>query len=326
MWEKIKNWCVDFALNGGATLLKGVLILVVGLIAIKIVLKIISNAFNKTKMEKITQSFLMSIIKFSLYIILILMVATSLGIPTTGIVALLTACTLAISLSLQDSISNLANGIVIITTKPFKEGDYVNIEGNEGKVRAIKMLTTTIVTNDNKVITIPNSNIVTNEIINYSTMPTRRVDFNFDVAYESDIKKVKEIIEKVIYSDGRVLLDPKPFVNLKSLDSSSIRFFANCWVDNTDYWDVYYYVINNVFNEFKKENISIPYNQLEVRMREDNVIMPIEKSPLQQRVEKERVVEEKHDLFEMLKLPTKHHAEKKEKKNKKKDTEIKFKK
>lgn len=320
MWEKIKNWCIDFALNGGATLLKGVLVLVIGLIAVKIILNIITKAFAKSKMEKITQSFLMSIIKFSLYVLLILIVASTLGIPTTGVVALLTACTLAISLSLQDSISNLANGIVIITTKPFKEGDYVSIEGNEGKVRAIKMLTTTIVTNDNKVITIPNSNIVTNEIINYSTMPTRRVDFNFDVAYESDIKKVKEIIEKVIYSDGRVILNPKPFISLKSLDSSSIRFFANCWVDSADYWDVYYYVINSVFNEFKKENISIPYNQLEVRMRDDNVIMPVDTTPLQERVEKERKVEEKHDILDIIKLPHKNKKQNK-KQNKKKKIE-----
>ena len=178
MWEKIKNWCIDFALNGGATLLKGVLVLVLGLVIVKILLNIITKSFAKSKMEKITQTFLMSIIKFTLYILLILIVASTLGIPTTGIVALLTACTLAISLSLQDSISNLANGIVIITTKPFKEGDYVNVQGNEGKVRAIKMLTTTIVTNDNKEVIIPNSNIVTNEIINYSSMPKRRVDFS----------------------------------------------------------------------------------------------------------------------------------------------------
>ena len=256
-------------------------------------------------MEKITQTFLMSIIKFTLYILLILIVASTLGIPTTGIVALLTACTLAISLSLQDSISNLANGIVIITTKPFKEGDYVNVQGNEGKVRAIKMLTTTIVTNDNKEVIIPNSNIVTNEIINYSSMPKRRVDFSFDVAYESDIKKVRDIIEKVILSDGRVYTDPAPFITLKSLDSSSINFFANCWVDNADYWPVYYYVLNTVFNEFKKENISIPYNQLEVRVREDNVVMPVDKTPLQNREEKVRVSEEKHDLLDIIKLPHK---------------------
>ncbi len=300
MWEKIKNALSSFLADGGVKILKAILVFIIGYILIKIIMKILKLVFGKTKMEKITQSFLLSILKFVLNLILLITVLQSLGIATTGLIALISAAGLAVSLALQNSLSNLANGVVIITTKPFKEGDYVNIAGVEGTVKNIKMLTTSIVTVDNKLVTIPNSTIVTNEVINYNSFKTRKLIFNFGVDYASDTEKVKEILLNVMNSNGKVRLEPAPFVSLKDLNDSSINFVANCWVDAEDYWDVYYYVMDNVFNEFKRNNINIPYNQIEVRLRNDDVKMPVNKEALPLRVEKERKENTEGDFVDNL--------------------------
>lgn len=300
--EKVKDFFIDLVLNKGVQILWGLFVILIGYVIIKILLKVVRKIFNKSKMDKITISFLMSVLKCVAYIILILIVAQIFGISITGMVALLGAAGLAVGLALQDSLSNLANGIVIITTKPFHEGDYIQIGEIEGKVKNIRILTTALVTSDNKLVVLPNSKIVTSEIINYNVLGRRCVNFNFNVAYESDINKVREIIHSVIISNGKVLLEPQPFINIKSLDNSSINFVANCWCDAEDYGEVYYYVLNNVFNEFKKQGIVIPYNQLEVRLRNDNVTMPYNEENLPERVEKVREEKHENDLLDHLKF------------------------
>ncbi len=299
-WEKIKNAVTSFLSDGGLKILKALLVFIVGFILIKLVMKIVKSIFSKTSMEKITQSFLLSIIKFVLNLILIITVLQSLGIATTGLIALISAAGLAVSLALQNSLSNLANGVVIITTKPFREGDYVSINGVEGSVKNIKMLTTSIVTADNKMVVLPNSSIVTNEVVNYNALKTRKVTFAFDVDYASDINQVKQIILDVMTSNGKVRLEPAPFVALKTLKDSSLGFTASCWVDCEDYWSVYYYVMENVFNELKRNNINIPFNQVEVRLRNDEVVMPVNKDALPLRVEKERPEQIEGDIVDNL--------------------------
>ncbi len=298
--QKVKDFFLDLVLNKGVQLLWSLFLILACYIVAKIILKAIKRVLLKSRMEKITVSFLMSIIKFVVYMLLLLIIAQIFGIPMTGLIALLGTAGLAIGLALQDSLSNLANGIVIITTKPFHEGDFVKIGGVEGKVKNIRILTTALITTDGKLAILPNSEIVTSEIINYNILGRRRVDFTFGVAYESDIKLVRDIIMNVITSNGKVLMDPAPFVSLKTLNSSSIDFFANCWVDAEDYWEVYYYVTEHVFNEFKKNNISIPYNQVEVRLRDDDVVMPVNNASLPIREEKVRIQKFEGDILEQI--------------------------
>ncbi len=293
IWESIKN----FFTNNYVGIIKFFAVLIIGIIVIKIVLNIIKRIMRRTKMEKVTQSFLYGILKFCLYLLLILTLLSILGISISGIITALSALVLAIGMALQSNISNLANGIVIISSHMFKKGDYISVDGVEGSIYDINFLFTTIMTADNKKITIPNSTIVNNAVTNFGANSTRRVNFTFGVAYESDVEKVKKIIIDVMKSNGKVRLDEEPFCRLKELNNNSIDFFAYCWVDNEDYWDVYYYVMENVFNEFKRNNISIPYNQLEIRERTDNPIMPVENDGLPQRVEKERV--EKKHMFDL---------------------------
>ncbi len=291
-WEQIWNSIVNFFSNNIWNIVSFVLVFAFGLLAVKILINIVRRLFAKTRLEKITQNFLMAFIKLALYLIWVLTLLGMLGVQITGIITALSALLLAVGMALESNIANLANGIVIITSHLFNKGDYISVAGVEGSVVDINFLFTTIYTTDNKKITLPNSSIVNGSLVNYGANKTRRVDFTFSVAYESDVELVKKIVLDVMQSDGRVLLEPNaPFCRLKKLNDSSIDFFANCWCDSEDYWSVYYYVIENVYNEFKRNNISIPYNQLEIRTRTDNVVMPVIGEKLPERVEKERVQE-----------------------------------
>lgn len=297
-WQAIWNSIVNFFKSNAWNILWFFVILVVGIIVIKIVLRLVKKLFSRTKIEKMAQQFVITILKFVLYLALILLLLSQIGVEISGILTACSAVILAVGMALQNSISNVANGIIIISNKMFKKGDYIITGGVEGQVTDINFLFTTLITTDNKKITLPNSNILNGEVTNLGAYPTRRVDFMFSVAYETDVELVKKIVTDVMKSDGRVLLDPAPFCRLKVLGASSIDFAANCWCDNSDYWDVYYYVIENVYNEFKRNNVSIPYNQLEIRERKDNVVMPVIEAPLQERVEKVREIEEERFDFE----------------------------
>ncbi len=291
-WNKI----VNFFENG--TIKKIVLffaILVIGIIAIKVLMKVIRKILGGTKMEKIAQQFLCTILKFVMWLALILILLSTLGFNITGLLTALSAVILAVGMALQNAIANVANGIIIISSHMFKKGDYIIVNGVEGNITDINFMFTTLITVDNRKVTMPNTSIINNNVTNLGAYPKRRVDFTFSVAYESDVEQVKKIITDVMKSDGRVYLDPKPFCRLKTLNASSLDFFSNCWCDNADYWDVYYYIVENVYNEFKRNNISVPFNQIEMRERKDEVKMPIIERALPARVEKERKEDEHHD-------------------------------
>ncbi len=286
-WKEIGQKLLNLLRDGGITLLKCVGVLILGVIIIKLVLLLTKKILEKSKLEKVTQGFIRTTIKFVLNLLLILALVQVIGIPITGFIALLSAAGLAIALSLQDSLSHFANGIVLLSSKPFMEDDYVSIGGIEGTVKSIKMMHTRIVTADNKEICIPNSKVMGSEIINYNKLGTRKVVFTFSVAYNTDVKLVKDVITKVFGANGLIKTDPAPFVGIKNLGESAIDFSASCWCDSADYWTVYYYVEENVFNEFKGAGIEIPFNQLEVRVLQNNVKMPyIDNALPTKRVEK----------------------------------------
>lgn len=292
IWESIKTFFTSNVWN----IVGFFAALIIGIIVVKLLLNMTKRIMGKTKVEKIAQSFIYVVIKFVLYLALVLILLSILGVSMTGVVTAISALLLAVGMALQNNIANVANGIIIVSSHMFKKGDYIIVNGVEGSIEQINFLFTTIVTTDNKKITLPNSTIVNNAVINAGANKTRRIDFTFGVAYESDVELVKKIVIDVMMSDGRVLLDPPPFCRLKTLNSSSLDFFANCWVDKEDYWDVYYYIIENVYNEFKRNNISIPYNQLEVRERKDEVVLPVNEEPLKERVEKVRKDDMHFDL------------------------------
>lgn len=316
-WNKIWNSIVDFFTGNIWTIIAFFATLFIGIIVIKLIVNIVTKIFTKAKMEKIAQQFIRTIIKFLLYLILVLMLLSIVGIQISGIITALSAMLLAVGMALQNNIANLANGIIIVSTKMFKKGDFITVGSVSGSITDINFLFVTLTTPDNKKVTLPNSMIINSEVTNAGANKTRRVDWTFSVAHESDVEQVKKLVLDVMESNGKVYMNEgkKPFCRLKTLGASSIDFFANCWVDSEDYWDVYYYVIESVYNEFKKNNISVPYTQFEVRNRVDKVVMPFDKNSLPARVEKVRKTDEKFDL-ETADLAGifKHSRKKKEKK------------
>lgn len=310
-WDNVKN----FFSNQGWPFLEAFLVLVCGIIIIKIIMVAIKTAFKRSKLEKITQTFLLSIIKYALYLVLIIIVLQMIGIPMTTFIAALSAAGLAIGLALQNSLTNLASGIIIVSTKPFKSGDYISVNGVEGTVKSIQILTTTITTIDNKNVIIPNSVITSNSVTNYHSNDKRRVNYRFSLAYSADMQAVKKTIMRVFENDGRVLKDPAPMIRLDSFGESGLNILAACWVDTEDYWDVYWDLNELILNEFNRDHITIPYNQLEVRMRTDKPATPVH--PLPKRVEKVRSRKQKTKLEDILEEK----VEKKEKRIKEKQKE-----
>lgn len=323
-WTKIWNDICDYFKTNVWNIVWFFAILIIGIIVIKILLTVMRKILKHTKMEKIAQQFICTILKFILWLVLILLLLSQLGVEITGILTACSAVILAVGMALQNAISNVANGIIIISSHMFKKGDYIITNGVEGNITDINFMFTTLITPDNKKITMPNSNLINNNVTNLGAYPKRRVDFTFSVAYETDVELVKKIVTDVMTSNGKVYLDPAPFCRLKVLNASSIDFFANCWCDNCDYWDVYYYIIENVYNEFKRKNISVPYNQLEVRERKDKVVMPVIGKGLPKRVEKERPEQEENALESFTKIFTHKKKDKKAKKKAKSDLKTKI--
>ena len=262
IWQRIKDFFTDNYMH----VIKFFAILVIGIIVIKIILAIFARIFRRGKMEKIAQNFLLTSIKFLLWLVLIIVLLSFMGVEVNGILTAVSAVVLAIGMALQSNISNLANGIVIVSTHMFKKGDFISVAGTDGCISEINFLFTTLITLDNKKITLPNSMIVNNAVVNAGAYPKRRVDINFSVAYEADTELVKKIVTDVMKSNGCVYLDPAPFCKLKVLNTSSIDFFANCWVDSSDYWDVFFGIQDKVAAAFETSGITLGHPHLNVHL------------------------------------------------------------
>ena len=267
VWEKLKNW---FLSNGGwQFLVRIALTVIIGFLIIKLILSIINKivARSKLKDQKLAGRFIYNIAKVALLVIYFIAVLTVLGIDTSSLVAVLAASSLAVSLALQSIMTNFASGMIIVGNKPFKEGDYISVGDYSGTVTNITLHSTTLVTPDNKVVIIPNSDISGGTVVNYSAMPERRLDLEFTVAYGTNIEKVKKVLTKVLEEHPLVLHDKDYTVRLSAEDASALRFICRCWVKNEDYWTVNFDLHENVVAAFKKANIEIPFNQLDVNIK-----------------------------------------------------------
>lgn len=331
-FKKLWNDIVTFFTTKYWNIILFFAVLIVGFFLIKLVMIVIKKGLARSKMEQIAQSLLLKVLKYVLYLVFLLVLLAVVGIQITGIITALSAVLLAIGMALKDNIANFANGIIIVSGHMFNKGDFIEVSGTMGTVQDINLLFTTLSTVDNKKVIMPNSQIVTNTLLNYGANGNRRVDFTFSVAYNSDVEEVKEIVTSVMRSYNKIRLEPAPFCRLKVLNASSIDFFANCWCAADDYWDVYYYVMENVFNELKRKNISVPYAQSEVRLRTDAVVMPVKGDGLPERGEElytEETPKEEDEFAALLpdfvkrdKTKKKDRpVDKKDKKSKKKPTE-----
>lgn len=241
-------------------------ILVVCLIVIRLATTAIDNLLKHSKLDKTLHTFVRSILRISMYVLAGIIVVGSLGFDVSSLVAALSVIGLAVSLAVQNSLSNLAGGIMILATKPFLVGDYIEAGGQSGTVLEIGMAYTKITSVDNKLISIPNSTISAANIVNCSTEGKRRVDMTFDVAYENDVERVKNALYIAIGRCKQVLtegVDP-PFVRLSKYGESTITYTVRVWCKNPDYWDVYFFLMEETGKVFQEEGVLLSYNRIVV--------------------------------------------------------------
>ena len=192
-----------------------------------------------------------------------------LGINVTAIITALGAAGVAVALALQSNLSNVASGLIILVTKPFKVGDYVEINGAMGTVEEIRVLTTRMHTYDNKAITVPNSSITSNTLTNYTSEDLRRVDLKVSISYKSDYEKARQIIHEIVENDSVALTEPAPIIRMSGHADSAIIINVFVWCESADYWELYYRLLEKIKKHFDENGISIPFNQLDVHVKND---------------------------------------------------------
>ena len=268
--ENVFNAILTFLSGTGLNIAQAIVVFLLGLLAIKIVVSMVKKAIVKGTNKKTVATFISSIVNVVLTFILIIVVFNILSIPTNGLMELLSACVLAVGLSLKDSVSHIASGLIIVATNPFKEGDYVQINGLEGIVKSVNIFNTHIRTFDNKIVIVPNSSVVGNNIVNYDSLATRRVDIDLYVAYGSDLEKCKQVFSKTVEKMPLVLKVPTPVFVLSEYGDSSLVFSARVWTRKENYWTVKNALMEEYYKDMVNEGIEIPYNQLDVHIKDEN--------------------------------------------------------
>lgn len=248
-------------------LLLAIVIWVVGSYIIKKTKKILIKSMEKKGVDPSLKSFFGSLFTAALYVMLVIITISTVGVQTSSLVAVLGAAGLAIGLALQGSLSNFAGGVLIIIFRPFNVGDFIEMGSLMGTVKEIQIFQTVLDTPDNKRVIVPNGQLSNNSLVNYTKTPTRRVDMRFGVAYNSDIKTVKNIIEEIIKNHPLVLKDNDIMVRMEKMEDSSLIFLARAWSLNQDYWTIYFDVMEAAKEAFDKNGIEIPFPQMDVHLK-----------------------------------------------------------
>lgn len=270
LFETLKGLWQDLYSNLGLTIVYFFVFLVLGLIVIRLVRGIVKReTIRNKKLDNSASNFITSAVTIVLYVVLVVVLLSTLGISTAGIIAAFSAVAVAIALGLQDTLSSLTNGILIIFTKPFKQGDYIEVNGTSGTVKSIRLFNTVLNTPDNLTVILPNSAVLNNTLRNYSTMPLRRVDFVVPVPYSVEIAPIKEILMQCIKENDKVVNVPAPFARLTNFGASSLDFTVRVWTQTADYWNVKFDLMESVFNKLRENGVEIPFDQLDVHLVKD---------------------------------------------------------
>ena len=269
--EKYLNKIINWATTEGVRLIIGLILLWIGWKLVKKVVNIMSKALNKRNVDATVATFLDAFVEILLKGIAIYIFLEYVGIQTTGIAALVASAGVAIGLALQGSLSNFAGGVIILLIRPFNVGDYIEGSGHSGTIEKIGMFYTHMTTTDNKLILVPNGNLANGSIVNYSAKELRRVDLTFGVGYEQDVLKVKRVLSNIVDAHDLILKDPEPFIALSAHGDSAVNFVVRAWVNNKDYWKVYFDLLETAKIRFDEEDISIPYPQMDLHIKKDEI-------------------------------------------------------
>ncbi len=265
--EKFISELPDKALRFGAKVVFAFVVFVLGMWIIKFIRKLIHKTFEKSKADKGVAQFTESFVKIALYVILVLLIATTFGVDAASIVAVIGSAGVAIGLALQGSLSNFAGGILILLIKPFVNGDYIIACGEEGTVTNIDMCYTKLTTADERVVVLPNGTLANTTIINNTTTPNRRVDFTVSIAYDTDISLAKNLILGIVQNEEVVLKDNEIVVYVSELAAHSIDLGVRFYTKNADYNGSKGTILEKIKATFDENHIEIPYEQLDVHMK-----------------------------------------------------------
>lgn len=256
----LNNLVGDISLS---KLISAVLLLIICTFCIKLLMKTVQNMLSRSKVEKTIHTIVLSFTKILLIFLAIMLVAGSLGIDTSSLLAILSVAGLAASLALQDSLSNLASGVVILLSKPFKDGDYVTVGGFSGTVQEIGITYTKLLTVDNQAILVPNRTITASSIANYSAEENRRLDLTFTASYDAPTETVKAALAKAV-DIPQVLKDQPVFIRVSKYGDSSIEYTVRVWVRNGDYWDAHFEIMERVRDCFQAHGVEMTYPHLNI--------------------------------------------------------------
>ncbi len=250
-------------------LVPAILTFLVCLLGMRLISKLVVKVMEKSKrLDGTLQGFIRSSVKIILWFTTTMIVADTLGIKMTSVVALISVAGLALSLSIQKIMSNLFSGVTLLITKPFVADDYVTVAGKSGKIKTVGLFYTVMDSPDNTAISIPNSDVTASAIVNFSAENLRRVDMHFSASYDDKTETVKNAILSVAAEDERIMQDPAPFVALNAFNDSSIDYVARLWCKNSDYWDVYFHMNERVREKFEEQGIEMTYAHMNVHIME----------------------------------------------------------
>ena len=258
---------LDFLVTWGLRIGLALVIFFVGRLVVNWIVRVTERYLRKRALDELIIRFATNILAWTLLFLVIIAALSQLGIDTTAFIALLGAAGLAVGLALQDSMKNFASGVLLIIFRPFTTGHFIEAAGTSGSVESITLFTSTLRTPDNRSVIVPNGEIYSNTITNYSALPTRRVDMTFGIGYDDDLRKAKELLHQIIAAEPRILADPAPLIAVSELGESSVNFAVRPWVQTADYWDVFFAITEQVKLAFDDHGISIPYPQMDVHVQ-----------------------------------------------------------
>lgn len=258
----IVEWSVEIA----AKIAIALAIYFVGRWLINRLVKLVNKVCHKREVEVSLQRFFTNMIKAVLYVCLVLTIVGVLGIDTTSLIAMFASASLAIGMALSGTMQNFAGGVMILLLRPYRIGDYVEAQGQAGTIKEISLFNTVISTVDNKIIYVPNSTISNGIINNYSQAATRRVDWNITISYGDDVEVARRVLMQMMNEDKRIKQDPAPVVYLASLGDSAVNISARAWVDNADYWGVFFDLNERIYKELPEHGLHFPFPQLSVHV------------------------------------------------------------
>lgn len=258
----------DYLVPLGIKIVVSILVFIIGRWVIKLIKNRLANGLLKKRADPTLHSFFSNLISFVLNFILIIFIISILGVNTSSLVALLASAGLAVGMALSGTLQNFAGGVVIILFRPFRVGDFISAQGQEGVVKEIQIFNTVVLTVDNKVVHIPNGILSTGVMTIYTKEDTRRVDWTYSIAYGDDYDKAKEALLQICGEDQRILKDPAPFVEISSLNTSSVDLKVRVWVKSADYWPVFFSMNEKVYKELPKEGLHFPFPQVDVHLEQ----------------------------------------------------------